>query len=87
MADDTTPDVPGDALDEPTGGRGIGTDQWVEQHGERTLRPQDLGGRLVWAWTSLPGWIRWGIPLLIVVLLPFGVQNDYILRILSLIHI
>ncbi|MBU6278373.1 MAG: branched-chain amino acid ABC transporter permease [Actinomycetales bacterium] len=81
MADDTTPDVPGDALDEPTGGRGIGTDQWVEQHGQRIQRPQDLGGRLIWAWTSLPGWIRWGIPLAFVVLLPFGVQNDYVLRI------
>lgn len=81
MADDTTPRDRSDALDEPTSGRGIGTDEWVAQHGQRVGRPENLTGRLVWAWTSLPGWIRWGVPLVIAVLIPLGIQNDYILRI------
>lgn len=61
--------------------RGIGTDEWVAQHEERLAAPRSLGERLSRAWTTLPAWVRWGIPALIAVLLPFAGSNDYVLRI------
>jgi len=67
--------------DEDSAGRGIGTDEWVAQHGDRLAAPRTFTERVSRAWTTLPAWIRWGIPLVIVVLIPFAGANDYILRI------
>lgn len=81
MADDTTPEEIPDELAVPVGTRGIGTDEWVEQHEARLAAPTTLGGKLARAWLTLPGWVRWGIPALLALLLPFAGSNDYILRI------
>lgn len=80
MADDLTPETPPLELDEP-GGRGIGTDEWVAQHEARLAAPTTLAGRIARAWTTLPAWIRWGVPLAIAALLPFAGVSDYALRI------
>ena len=65
----------------PEDSRGIGTDEWVAQHGERAQRGTGLYARIGEAWMGLPSLVRWGIPLLLVVLVPFAGSNDYILRI------
>ena len=67
--------------DESTNSRGIGTDEWVAQHGERLAAPRSFGERISRAWFTLPAWIRWGIPLAIAVLIPFAGSSDYVLRI------
>ncbi len=67
--------------DEDTSSRGIGTDEWVAQHETRLAAPRTAGERIARAWLTLPAWVRWGIPLLIVVLIPFMTTNDYVLRI------
>lgn len=69
------------ADDQSNSSRGIGTDEWVSQHGERVEAPRTLGERMSRAWSTLPGWVRWGIPLAMVVLVPFAGTNDYVLRI------
>lgn len=74
MSDDTTQDAAAE-------GRGIGTDEWVAQHGERLAAPQTFGERISRAWSTLPAWVRWGIPIAIALLLPFAGSNDYVLRI------
>lgn len=81
MADDTTPQEIPDEVAVPIGTRGIGTDEWVEQHEARLAAPTTFGGKLAKAWTTLPAWVRWGIPVAIAILLPFASSNEYVLRI------
>ncbi len=62
-------------------GRGIGTDEWVAQHEDRVGAPQTGMARLAQQWTRLPALVRWGIPLVIFLSVPFIGSSDYILRI------
>lgn len=63
------------------GGRGIGTDEWVAQYGDRKAGAQGGLAGLAQRWTTLPPLLRWGIPLVIVLLVPFVGSSDYILRV------
>ena len=60
---------------------GIGTDEWVAQHAARTEGGNVLLTRARSAWLKLPPPLRWGLPLLLVVLFPIVVSNGYLLRI------
>jgi ABC-type branched-subunit amino acid transport system permease subunit len=60
---------------------GIGTDEWVARHGERTATTGGLGGWLAATWASLPSMVRWGLPLVLAAALPVATDNGYALRI------
>lgn len=77
MSDPQSPDTPVE-----TGPQlGIGTDEWVARHDERTSGPRSWGDQIAIAWSGLPTWIRWGLPALIVALIPLLTSSAYIMRI------
>jgi branched-chain amino acid transport system permease protein len=61
--------------------RGIGTDEWVAQHEARNAKPTTAMGKLADRWATLPAVVQWGIPLIVVLLIPFTTSSDYVLRI------
>ena len=60
---------------------GIGTDEWVAQHEERTARKKGLKGIPQFIDESIPAWARWVV--LLAAAFAFGafVDNQYLLRI------
>lgn len=67
--------------EETTDARGIGTDEWVAQHEQRLSGSRGGMAGLARRWAALPAVLRWGIPLVIVLLVPFVGSSDYILRV------
>ena len=68
---DTTP------RSDPTPSLGIGTDEWVARHDERTVA---VAGPAAWA-QAVPPWAWWALPLLAAALLPVVVDNGFVLRV------
>ena len=59
---------------------GIGTDEWVARHGERTSEPR-WTDRLSASWSRLPAWLRWGAPVFATALVPLLTDSAYVVRI------
>ncbi len=68
-------------MPETAPGLGIGTDEWVASHDQRTLTPPGLGGRLAAVSSRVPPAVLWGLPLAVAVLLPFLGSSGYVLRV------
>ena len=60
---------------------GIGTDEWVASHAERSRGADGLGDRLARRWMSLPAAVRWSLPLLVAAALPLLGADAYVLRV------
>lgn len=60
---------------------GIGTDEWVALHGSRTKSGNSFAARAGVLWMKCPASVRWGLPLLVFLLFPVVVSNDYLLRV------
>lgn len=62
-------------------GLGLGTDEWVASHAERSKSDGGPGDRLARRWLRLPLALRWGLPLLVAAAVPLLGADPYVLRV------
>lgn len=68
-------------MTEPERGLGLGTDEWVASHAERSAGTGSLGERVTARWGALPLVLRWSLPLLLAAVIPMLGASPYVLRV------